>query len=335
MNKKPKAIALLSGGLDSIIAARLIKEQDIEVICIYFSSPFWSSEEKERELIKKITEENCLDLKIINLGDDYLEIIKNPEYGYGKGMNPCVDCKIFMLKKAKEIMENLNASFIITGEVIGQRPMSQHKSALNYIEKRAEVRGILIRPLSGKILPPTNAEIAGLINREKLLDISGRSRKQQNMLASKLGITKFSSPAGGCLLTQKVYSKKLRDLFEYSNNVTMKDILLLNYGRHFRFKNSKIIVGRNSKENDILKKEKSNNSLVLEIADNIPSPVTILSGNKDKEAIDFAAQLTILYSDANKSRAKVQITDQKDCYYIDVELKITKESCFSYNLSNV
>ena len=248
MNKK-KAVALLSGGLDSILAIRIIMEQGIECIGIYFSSPFWSDLKKEENLIKKISKENNFKLLIVPVEDDYIEMIKKPKYGWGKGLNPCIDCKIYMLKKAKNIMEELDASFIITGEVLGQRPMSQHRNALNSIEKQSELKGKILRPLSAKNLEPTDVEKDGTVDRAKLFDITGRTRKKQLELIKIFKINEYSSPAGGCLLTDKIFSKKLQDLFDNDKNIKMNDIILLKYGRHFRYNGNKIIVGRNQEEN--------------------------------------------------------------------------------------
>jgi len=331
--KKIKAIALLSGGLDSIIASRLIKDQGIDVTCIYFSSPLWSSDEKEKNFIKEVKKQNDFEIKIIPVGDEYIDIIKNPQYGWGKEINPCVDCKIFMLKKAKKIMEEMKASFIITGEVIGQRPMSQHRSALNYIEKNADVKGILVRPLSAKILPPTEPELKGLIDRNKLIDISGRSRKIQNEYAQKLNIKTFSSPAGGCLLTQKVYAGRLRDLLAHEENIIMKDMELLKYGRHFRYNDSKIIVGRNKEENKKLKNFQTKNDSLFE-TEKFPGPVSLLLNNDDNDAVRSTAELTFLYSDSPVDNAEVRMEKEGNISFITFTKKLSKNDIFKYNLSN-
>lgn len=333
MNKKIKAIALLSGGLDSIIAARLIKDQGIDVTCIYFSSPLWSSDEKEKDFIDELKKQNDLEIKVVPVGDEYIDIIKNPQYGWGKEINPCVDCKIFMLKKAKKIMEDMKAIFIITGEVVGQRPMSQHISALNYIEKNADARGILVRPLSAKILQPTEPELKGLIDRNRLVNISGRSRKIQNEYARKLNIKTFSSPAGGCLLTQKIYANRLRDMLDHEKNITMRDLELLKYGRHFRFNGSKIIVGRNKDENDILKKFQTKNDALFE-TEEFPGPVTILLKNHDEDTVRFSAELTLLYSDCPDNIANVRMEKKGSISYLSITKKFTKNDIFKYNLSN-
>lgn len=332
MGNELTALALLSGGLDSIIAARLIMGQGIRVIGIYFSSPFWSNEDKEKYFISDLAKQSSLEIAIEPVGDAYIDIIKNPGYGLGKEINPCVDCKIFMLKKAKDLMKKYNASFLISGEVVGQRPMSQHKSALNYIEKNADVRGILVRPLSAKLLPPTEPELKGLINRDKLEDISGRTRKRQNELAKKFGLTAFTSPAGGCLLTQKVYANKLRDLFEYNDKLTMKEIELLNYGRHFRYNKSKIIVGRNEKENNFLKNKKNKDDYLFEIPD-VSAPTTLLQEEKNDTAVKFAADLTLLYSDLNEKEYDVVLTSDNSTKIIHASFNMNKDEVSKYNLS--
>jgi len=332
MKNKIKAIALLSGGLDSILAARIIADQGIEVTGIYFSSPFWSNEEKEKIFIKEVEEQNNFKIIIKQVGDEYLEIVKNPLHGWGKNINPCIDCKIFMLKKAKEMMESSGANFIVTGEVIGQRPMSQHKGALNLILKETGLDGLLVRPLCAKNLPATIPEDKGWIERVKLYDAAGRSRKVQFMLAKKFKIDKFTSPAGGCLLTEKKFAPKLMDLFKHNENPTMHDVELLKYGRHFRYKNNKIIVGRNKIENNILQIKKNNNDYEFEVPD-CGSPVTILQGDKNNDSIILSAQLTALYSDNNENKVQVKYKDEKNIInYINID-QINKEDVLKYNLA--
>ena len=331
MGKKIKAISLLSGGLDSILAARVIMEQGIDVTGVFFSSPFWSSSEKEDNLIKKAAEENGLKVMIVPVGNDYLEIIKNPEHGWGKHINPCIDCKIYMLRKAKKIMEEIGASFVITGEVLGQRPMSQHRNSLNLIEKESGLKGKLVRALSAKLLDPTEPELEGILNREKLVDISGRARKMQYELAEKYNVKLYSSPAGGCLLTEKIFEARLKDLFEYNKKATIDDVVFLKYGRHFRYNDSKIIVGRNQIENEFLIKNKNDDDLVFEVPE-IGSPNTLLQGNKSEKVITLAAQLTALYSDSKDEKVEVVFGEKKLSENITIS-QITKEEANRYNIS--
>ncbi len=299
-----KALALLSGGLDSILSVRLIQEQGIDVEAVNFTSPFclcgksgcgalWAAKQLK------------IPLKIVNVGEDYLKMLRNPKHGYGKNLNPCIDCRIFMLKKAKKYAEKLGAAFILTGEVLNERPMSQHQKALNIIEEEAGLQGKILRPLSAKLLPPTEAERKGLVNRDKLLDIKGRSRKRQIKLASEFNFKKYPCPAGGCLLTYKEFAAKLRDLFQNKRNVEVADINLLKVGRHFRFKKNKIIVGRNQAENERLPTIKGKADYLFEVS-NCGSPITLLQGRKTAEAIKIAAALTVRYSDNKESKATVQ-----------------------------
>jgi len=297
-----KALALLSGGLDSILAVKLVLDQGIDVVAINFITPFQISEKKWVDGIKKKFK---IPLKTVKLGEDYLKIISKPKFRYGKHMNPCIDCRIFMLKKAKAYAKKINASFIVTGEVLGERPMTQTREALKIIEKEAGLRGKILRPLSAKLLPETDAEKKGWVNREKLLDIKGRSRKRQIELAKKYGIKEYPSPSGGCLLTYKEFSDKVRDLLEHKKKIRMKDIPLLKIGRHFRFDKNKIIVGRNEDENKQLLKLKDTSDYFFEVP-GYGSPITLLQGPKTKEAIKEAAALTARYSDSKKSKTKVR-----------------------------
>lgn len=289
-----KAIALVSGGLDSLLAAKLVKDQGIKVICVYFETPFHSGDSA-----RKSAEKNCermgLPLRVVGAGKDYLEMIENPKHGYGSGMNPCVDCRIYFLRKAGELAKELGAEFVVTGEVVGQRPMSQHMRQLKIVEREAGLEGKLLRPLSAKLLPPTEPERKGRVDREKLLDIRGRSRRKQMELAEKWGIKEYLTPAGGCLLTEKAYSMRLKDLLEHKE-LDEQDCLLLKLGRHFRLGENKVIVGRNEEENDKLVKLKGQGWL-FEVPD-IGSPITLLQGPKNKKAIELAAALTARYSDS-------------------------------------
>ena len=304
-----KALALLSGGLDSILAIKLIQNQDIKVVVLNLTSPFWESN-KNMNWIKEITKKLKVPLVIIELKEDYLKVIRKPKYGYGKNMNPCVDCKIFMLKKAKEIAEKIGASFIFTGEVLDERPKSQNKKALEIIEKESGLKGKLLRPLSAKLLPEAEAERKGWIDREKLLDIKGRQRKKQMQLAKEFGINKYPSPGGGCLLTYKEFSDKVRDLFKHKEKVNIEDINMLKVGRHFRFGKNKIIVGRNEKENKQLLNLKQANDYYFEVPD-CGSPVTILQGLKTKKTIEKTASITLHYSDNKKSKGLVKFGKEK------------------------
>jgi tRNA-specific 2-thiouridylase len=299
---KVKALALFSGGLDSILAVKLMLEQGIDVIAINFASPFCLCEKGGApEAAKQLG----VPLKVVDVGDEYLKMLRNPKHGYGRNMNPCVDCRIFILKKAKKIANEIGADFIFTGEVLDERPMSQHFSALKIVEEESGLKGRILRPLSARLLPETVMEKKGLVDRAKLLGIRGRSRKPQIKLAEAFNINYYPSPAGGCLLTCKEYAEKLRDLFKHKKRWSMADMFLLKVGRHFRFGENKIIVGRNEAENKILNANKSRNDYCFEVP-NIGSPITVLQGVKTRNAIRVAAELTAFYSDAKSDKVTVK-----------------------------
>ncbi|MDH4241931.1 MAG: hypothetical protein OEW48_20410 [Phycisphaerae bacterium] len=300
---KIKALALFSGGLDSILATRLILNQGIDVVALNFASPFCFCE-KGGCGVTEVAEKLGVPLKVVNVGDDYLKMVRKPKHGYGKNMNPCIDCRIFILKKAKKHAEEMGASFIFTGEVLDERPMSQHFKAMKIIEEEAGLKDKILRPLSAQLLPETFIEKKGLVDREKLLNIRGRSRKPQIKLAEKFNIKEYPGPAGGCLLTYREYADKLRDLFKHKKKCSMADVTLLKVGRHFRFGENKIIVGRNEAENKLLTFKKGRNDYYFEVPA-IGSPITILQGAKTKKAIEAAAALTAFYSDAKCGEVNV------------------------------
>lgn len=302
--RRVKALVLLSGGLDSTLAAKLILNQGIEVEAISFATPF-SADKTGGSPAEKAANQLGIPLKVVNVGSDYLKMLQKPKYGYGKHMNPCIDCKIFFLRKAKKYAKEIGASFIVTGEVLGERPMSQHFNALKIIEEEAGLKAKVLRPLSAKLLPKTDAEKRGLVDREKLLAIHGRSRKEQIQLAKKFNIEGYPSPAGGCLLTCKEYADKLRDLFKHKKRYSLNDIFLLKVGRHFRLGKNKIIVGRNESENKILLSKKLKSDYYFEVP-NVGSPITILQGAKTKKAVQTAAALTAFYSDSKCSEVTVK-----------------------------
>ncbi|MHA1364386.1 MAG: hypothetical protein ACTSP1_17995 [Candidatus Freyarchaeota archaeon] len=300
-----RALGLLSGGLDSTLAVKLILDQGIDVVVLKFTSPFCLCDRKGRCFAVEVAEKLNVPLRMMYKGQEYLRVIRNPKYGYGSGMNPCIDCRIYMLKKAKRYAEEIDAGFIFTGEVLDERPMSQHYRALKIIEREAGLEGKIVRPLSAKLLPKTEAEKKGWIDRNKLLAIRGRSRKPQIALAEKLGISDYPCPSGGCLLTYKEFANKVRDLFRHKRRVTLRDIELLKVGRHFRLGKSKIIVGRNRVENEALLRMKNKTDHVFEVPD-VGSPITILQGEKPREAVKLAVRLTAAYSDADGDRVLVR-----------------------------
>lgn len=302
--KPVKAISLFSGGLDSILATKLISNQGIEVIAFNVKTPFGIPKKDGLSEAETSIKQLNIPLKVLIVEKDYIKMLKNPKHGYGKNLNPCVDCKIFILKKAAEYAKEVGADFLFTGEVLGERPMSQHGPALRTIEEEAGLKGKLLRPLSAKLLPETEVERKGLVDRNKLMAIRGRSRKPQFQLAKEFKITAYPSPAGGCLLTCEEYAKKLDDLFTHKKGVSAADVTLLRFGRHFRHEENKIIVGRNEAENKFLLSRKTRNEYYFELPE-IVGPITILQGAKTKKAIQIAAELTSFYSDANLEKVKV------------------------------
>jgi len=297
---KPKAIALYSGGLDSTLAILVMMRHGIEVEALKFTMHFCgdAADSSSRGSDPyKAAEQFGFSVKLCHLGWKFVEIVKNPPHGYGKNMNPCIDCRILMLKEAKEYLEMIGADFVITGEVLGQRPMSQMRNTLNLIENESGLEGRLVRPLSGKHLPPTVPEKVGLIKRDWLLDIHSRSRKRQMELANQFGLKGYASPASGCLLTDKHYSKRLKDLLKHKEDFDYNDLNLLKVGRQFRLSEKcKLIVGRNEGENEKILSLKNDDDIILE-ALNTGSPISLLRGKAEKHDIELAAAITARYSD--------------------------------------
>lgn len=291
-NKKSKILAMFSGGLDSILAAKLLQEQNIEVMGLSCVSYFFDG-----QLAVKAAKQLGIKLIEIDFSDEHLAMIKKPKYGYGKRMNPCIDCHILMLKKAKEIMEKEGFGFIITGEVLGERPMSQNKRSLNLIEKESGLKGYLLRPLSAKLLNPTIPEKENWVNRDNFLDISGRSRKRQIALAKKWGISDYPAPAGGCLLTDLEFSKKIKEMLILWPDCAGNDVKLLKLGRHFWEGENKIIVGRNEKENSEIKQLSQKGDILIKPKE-FAGPLILIRSKKkiSEKSLLKAKELMIKYS---------------------------------------
>jgi tRNA U34 2-thiouridine synthase MnmA/TrmU len=306
-----KAIALLSGGLDSTLAARVIIEQGVELEALNFMTVFCTCTDRGATCLasQKAVETLGIPLKIVNVSEEYLSVVKNPVHGYGSNMNPCIDCRIFMLKKAKKYMEDSGAAFIVTGEVLGQRPMSQRKDAIHLIEKEAGLKGFILRPLSAKVLPVTIPEREGWVDREKLLKFQGRSRKPQIELAKYYDIHDYPCPAGGCLLTDPGFAKRMKDLMVHVPNFSLNDVHLLKMGRHFRFSDGvKLVVGRNEEENQKIKTFALEKDLLLKLS-GFPGPLSLLRGELGEVDIEKAASITVHYSKA-KDLKNVEVTYQ-------------------------
>jgi tRNA-uridine 2-sulfurtransferase len=303
-----KAIALLSGGLDSTLAAKVVLDLGIELEALNFLTVFCTRTIRGETCLASQKAVNALGipLKVLNVSEAYLPVVKNPKHGYGSNMNPCIDCRIFMLKKAKTYMEEAGASFIVTGEVLGQRPMSQRRDAMRLIEKEAGLEGLILRPLSAKFLPASIPEKEGWVDREKLLRIQGRSRKPQIQLANHYGIRDYSCPAGGCLLTDPGFAKRMRDLLLYFPDFSLNDVHLLKMGRHFRISPKlKLVVGRNKEENRKIQTFSVERDIRLRLL-RFPGPLSLLRGEAGEGEIEKAAAITARYSKA-KDLKKVEV----------------------------
>ena len=298
--EKKKIVALLSGGLDSQLAVKMMQKQGFDVSAVAIKTPFCDFDCGRGcgfEIRERADDLN-VNLKTVYLGDEYIEMLKNPKHGFGAGMNPCVDCRAMMFKAAKEHMEDIGAEFIISGEVVGQRPMSQHRPALKTIEKESGLEGKIVRPLSAGLLPPTDPEKDGLIKRENLGMIRGRTRKEQFAMAKEFGIEDPPNAGGGCLLTDPAFGLRAKDLFEHIETPTTNDIDLLKVGRHFRLdEKTKLVVGRNKDENEIIKALALPKDIVMETKDYV-GPISLIRGDNAKNFLNFASSVTLRYSDA-------------------------------------
>ncbi len=303
--ERKRAYLLFSGGLDSLIAAELLKRLGFDVVGVHITSPLF---EKDVEKVKELADRVGIKLKVVEAGEDYLEMLKNPVYGYGKNLNPCIDCKAYMLKKLKEVAEK--GALIATGEVLGQRPMSQRKDAFNAIEKLAGLKRQVLRPLSGKLLPPTVYEERGIVDREKLLDLKGRSRKRYPEILKELEFNEgeLPTPAGGCLLTEPSFARKVKDLMEY-DELSWENVKLLKIGRHFRVNGCKLIVGRNREENRRIREVAKENDYLITVP-GIPSPTALLRCKEEPSegVLRKTGGIVARYSDAkNEKEVKVAV----------------------------
>ena len=306
--EKPQVVALFSQGLDSILAIKIIQQQGLKVQAIKFITPFFGYDIKgrEAEFCDRVKTDYAINLSIIDLTDDYLHMLAAPQYGYGKNFNPCLDCKIMMLRQARTLAETWQAASIVTGEIVGQRPFSQRRDTMRRIEKLSLTEGLLLRPLSAKLLVPTKAEELGLIDREQLFDFSGRGRKPQIALAEKLKITNYPTPAGGCLLTDPGFAKRVKTLYQETTIPTATDLNLLKYGRFYPLAeaSSFVIVGRHRDDNQQLLKTADHNYFTLHLTE-MAGPVAILKGSK--KHLPIAAEKLCHHSKAkNLNSVKVE-----------------------------
>lgn len=303
---KRKALALLSGGLDSTLAVKMMLDQGIEVEALNFTSPFCTCTGKNsgcKSEAVRVAQEFNIPIKVMHKGLDYLEIIRNPRHGHGKGLNPCVDCRIYLLRKAKEYMAESGADFVITGEVLGQRPMSQRRDTLRVIERESGLEGLLLRPLSARFFDPTIPEQEGWVDRDKLLAIKGRSRKDQMQLADDLDVKNYPCPAGGCLLTELSFVPKVRDMFDHADELNLRDCRLLKIGRHFRIgARTKVIIGRNEADNNLLENARQPEEPAITWLDG-NSPVGIVCGKQDAPLLELASRIMLRYTKAEPGAA--------------------------------
>lgn len=293
MTDKKRGLGLFSGGLDSMLAAAVLRDQGIEGAGVVFITPFFGAE-RARESAAH------LDLPLLerDLTAAYYPLLVNPPHGFGKHHNPCLDCHILMLREAAGLMKAQDYDFLYTGEVLGQRPMSQHRGALNLVARESGCPELILRPLSAKLLHPTRPELEGWVDRERLLDISGRGRKRQMELAARYGITKYPSPAGGCLLTDPGYAVRLKELLARTPKPSRRDLELLKWGRHFRLPEGvKVVVGRTHKENEAISRLLESGDLVVRVQ-GYPGPLVLIPAASNLEGAPAAAALAASYSDA-------------------------------------
>jgi tRNA-specific 2-thiouridylase len=312
-----RAISLMSGGLDSSLAAKLVLDQGLEVIGLHLSSPWGCNADARR-----VSAHLGIPLRIVEKGADYVDLVRSPKYGYGKNMNPCIDCRIYMFLAAKKVMEEEQADFVVTGEVVGQRPMSQRLDAMTLIDRDSGMEGLVLRPLSAKELSPTLPEREGWVDREKLLDIVGRARKEQLALAKAMNLEGHASPAGGCLLTDPIFSDRLRGFFAENSRTDMAQIRMLRFGRHFQVgEKVRLILGRNQEENrsllELARSEVAEGRMTL-YQPLFPGPLGISFGPDQPEVSHEAARLILRYS-KKKEPMKVEVSCGETRYQISLD----------------
>ncbi len=303
-------LVLFSGGLDSILACKVLQKQGIMVRGLKFISPFFSydlsDEQKQSSYKEKIFQKHGIPVEVVDITQDYLKMVVAPKHGYGRYANPCVDCKILMVRKAINLLNEFGASFIATGEVLGQRPMSQRRDTLRIIERDSGADGILLRPLSAKLLAETKPENAGIVDRSMLLAITGRSRKEQIRLARHFGITDYPAPAGGCVLADPILSKRFKKIFSMWPEFDASDCILAQTGRHFLMPGGAwLVVGRNKAENETMETLVKDGDILLK-AKTCPGPLCILRRNKEGSDLVFAARICARYAKVAKLPVEIE-----------------------------
>ena len=311
-----KALALFSGGLDSMLSMKIISDQNIEVVALYMDTGFGVDEEKH-EVLRRRAALAGANLKVVDMRNEYLrDVLLNPKYGYGKQFNPCIDCHGYMFKTALNMLKSENANFIITGEVVGQRPMSQRRDALFQVKRLADDEDdLVLRPMCAKLLPPTKPEREGWVDREKLLDISGRDRKPQLALAKEFGFEDFATPGGGCLLTIESFAVKIKDYLKFDKEMRDIDVTWLKLGRHLRLVDgAKMIIGRDESDNNALLAHPNDKfeQVKFKESDDIVGAVSFISKNASIADKELAARLALAYTKASKEdEFEVSIANEK------------------------
>ena len=305
-----KLLALLSGGLDSTLSVKVVMDLGFDVEAVHFTTPFCQCDKCS---LDTVSDELGIKVHHVFLGQEFLDLLLDPPHGFGSRINICIDCRILLVNKAKELADNIGVEYFFTGEVLNQRPFSQRFPAMELIEREAGLEGRILRPLSGKLLPETELEKTGQVDRDMLHAIKGRRRIPQMQLAEELEIRDYPCPSGGCLLTDPQYAERLREHLAHEGKITPVQALLLKLGRHFRLGDVKVIVGRNEKENYVLQSmAKAQGIPQMSVVEHM-GPTTLIQGETDEGVIDQCAALTIRYSDAPRD-APVRVS------YIDGDL---------------
>jgi tRNA U34 2-thiouridine synthase MnmA/TrmU len=298
MVNKGKVLVLLSGGLDSTLVVKIMLERGFNVDAVNYSTPFCLC---DKCAVESVANSSGIKVHRVNLGSEFLEILSDPPHGYGSQMNPCVDCRILMLRHAKKLAQQIGAIAIVTGEVLDERPFSQRQNTLKLIERAAGLEGQILRPLSAKLLPESDLEKSGLVNRDTLYSIRGRRRQPQIHLAEKLGIKDYPCPAGGCLLTDPNFAIRLKDLLKHEEALSLDKITLIKLGRHFRVNGHKIVVGRNENENRRLRTIAQQEQRPYVEVSNYMGPITLLEDHPSESILKIASAITVRYSDAPRN----------------------------------
>lgn len=326
---KTTAIALFSGGLDSILAVEVIRRQGVDVHGVMIKTPFFGNDS-----VFATARSIDLPLTVLDITDEYFTMLRNPRYGYGKNMNPCIDCHALMIRKAGDMMTRRGDGFIVTGEVLGQRPKSQNKQSLAIVEKQSGYPGYVLRPLSARLLPETIPEQQGIVDREKFLDIQGRSRRRQLDLAREWGVAEYDTPAGGCRLTEPAYATRLRDLFEHQETVAARDAESLKVGRHLRLdEDTKIVVGRKKSDNETIEQLFTEDDVLITVRD-YPGPTTLIPHGGSREGIREAVAVTIFYSDAPAERSVAVVVKNGRSESVVYEQAARRESVMAHLITS-